>query len=160
MPNQHSGAALPRTLVAVALALVAAVPVRADAPPSRADQLVTYRKALYQAVAWNVRPMGGMASGKVPFDAKEFAQRATNVAELTPMLAESFQPDSRQASSTKLKSDAWANKADFDSKLKALVDSSAALAATAKGTDAEATKKAFFALTDTCKSCHDKYKAD
>ena len=152
--------ALLRGVLIAAVAVAAAAPVRADAPPSRADQLVTYRKALYQAVAWNVRPMGGMASGKAPYDAKEFALRAGNVAELAPMLAESYAPESKAASGSKLKPEAWTNRADFDAKLKDLVDRSAALAATAKGTDADATKKAFFALTDTCKSCHDKYKAD
>lgn len=152
--------ALLRGALVAAVAVAASVPVRADAPPSRADQLVTYRKALYQAVAWNVRPMGGMASGKAPFDAKEFALRAGNVAALTPMLAESYAPESKAATATKLKPEAWSNRADFDAKLKDLVDRSAALASTAKGTDVDATKKAFFALTDTCKSCHDKYKAD
>jgi len=152
--------ALLRGALVAAVAVAASAPVRADAPPSRADQLVTYRKALYQAVAWNVRPMGGMASGKAPYDAKEFALRAGNVAELAPMLAESYAPESKAASGSKLKPEAWTNRADFDAKLKDLVDRSAALAATAKGTDADATKKAFFALTDTCKSCHDKYKAD
>ena len=152
--------ALLRGALVAAVAVAASAPVRADAPPSRADQLVTYRKALYQAVAWNVRPMGGMASGKAPFDAKEFALRANNVAALTPMLAESYAPESKTATASKLKPEAWSNRADFDAKLKDLVDRSAALAATAKGTDVDATKKAFFALTDTCKSCHDKYKAD
>ena len=104
--------------------------------------------------------MGGMAAGKTPFDAKEFSLRANNVAELAPMLAETYAPESKAAAGSKLKPEAWSNRADFDAKLKDLVDRSAALAATAKGTDVEATKKAFFALTDTCKSCHDKYKED
>jgi cytochrome c556 len=141
---------------AAALAGVA----RADGPPSKAEQALTYRKALYEVIVWNVRPMGAMAQDKMPFNAEEFALRAERVAELTPMLTEAYPPESRGVADSKLKPEMWANRADFDSKLKDLVDRSAALAQVAKGGDSAKTKAAFFSMADTCKACHDKYKAD
>jgi hypothetical protein len=47
--------------------------------PSKGEQALKYRKAVYQAIAWNMGPMGAMAQDKMPYDATEFARRAENV---------------------------------------------------------------------------------
>lgn len=145
-------------LVAASIALTGAA--LADSPPSKAEKILAYRKAIYQVIVWNVGPMGAMAQDKVPFNAPEFALRAERVAELTPMLAESYSPESKGVANSKLKSEMWSNRADFDSKLKDLVDRSAALAEVAKTGDPAKTKAAFFSMADACKACHDKYKED
>jgi len=147
-------------LLCLAATLALAGAARADGPPSKGEQALTYRKALYQVMVWNVRPMGAMAQDKLPFDAAEFALRAGRVAAITPMLAEAYPPESRDVANSKLKPAMWANRADFDAKLKDLVDRSAALAQVAKGGDPAKTKAAFFSMADTCKACHDKYKAE
>jgi cytochrome c556 len=54
----------------------------------------------------------------------------------------------------------WANRADFDAKMKDLVDRSATLATVAKSGDLAKSKAAFFDAANTCKACHDKYKTD
>lgn len=146
------------TLLAAAVLLAGAA--RADGPPSRAEQLLTYRKAIYQVMIWNVRPMGAMAQDKMPFNAADFALRAGRVANLTPMLAEAYSPDSQGVANSKLKPEMWANRADFDAKLKDLVDRSADLARVAKDGDAAKTRAAFFSMADACKACHDKYRAE
>ncbi len=145
-------------LVAASIALTGIA--FADGPPSKAERILAYRKAIYQVIVWNVGPMGAMAQDKVPFNAPEFALRSGRVAELTPMLAEAYSPESKDVANSKLKPEMWANRADFDAKLKDLVDRSAALAEVAKGGDPAKTKAAFFSMADACKACHDKYKAD
>ena len=147
-------------LVLFAAAVTLAGVTRADAPPSKAEQTLTYRKSLYQVIAWNVRPMGAMAQDKMPFDAADFALRAGRVAELTPMLAEAYAPETQGVANSKLKPEMWSNRADFDAKLKTLVDRSAALAQVAKGADPAKTRVAFFSMADACKACHERYKAD
>jgi cytochrome c556 len=147
-------------LVFVAAAAALSGVAHADGPPSKGERALTYRKALYQVIVWNVGPMGGMAQDKLPFNASEFALRAQRVAELTPMLAEAYPPESQDVANSKLKPAMWANRADFDSKLKTLVERSAALAEVAQGGDPAKTKAAFFSMADACKACHDKYKAD
>ncbi len=150
-----------RTLMlAVAASIVLTGAALADGPPSKAEKVLAYRKALYQVIVWNVGPMGAMAQDKVPFNAPEFALRAGRVAELTPMLAESYPAESKGVANSKLNPDMWANRADFDAKLKDLVDRSAALAEVAKTGDPAKTKAAFFSMADACKACHDKYKED
>jgi cytochrome c556 len=148
------------TLSLAAAALALAGVAHAEGQPSKAEQTLTYRKAVYQVIVWNVGPMGAMAQDKIPFNAPEFALRAGRVAELTPMLAEAYPPETQGVANSKLKPEMWANRADFDAKLKTLVDRSAALAQVANGGDPAKTKAAFFSMADACKACHEKYKAD
>jgi cytochrome c556 len=155
--------ARPVRLVATAFALVVAVSIGSTAfaqQPTKGEQAVKYRKALYQAIVWNFGPMHAMAQDKMPFDGAEYAKRAVRVAALTPMLADGYPPESQSVKDTKLKPEAWANRADFDQKMQTLVDRSAALTAVAKGGDAAKIKAAHFDLANACKACHDKYKAD
>jgi len=157
MPLLRAGRiALPALIVACAVSGAAL----AQGQPSKGEQALKYRKAVYQAIAWNFGPMSQMAQGKIPFDAKEFDLRASRVAGLTPMLAESYSPESQGVAGTKAKPELWSNRADFDAKMKDLVDRSATLARVAQGGDEARTKAAFLDTAGTCKACHDKYKAD
>jgi cytochrome c556 len=149
--------------IALPLAVAATVlsgSALAQGQPTQAEKLLKYRKALYQAIAYNVGSMGAMAQDKAPFNATDFATRAGRVADLAPMLAESYAPETQTVTGSKMKADAWKNRADFDAKLKDFVDSSATLAQVSKGSDAAKTKAAFFDMANTCKACHDKYKED
>ena len=131
----------------------------AEGQPTKAERTLAYRKALYQVMSWNFGPMAGMAQDKVPFNATEFALRAQRVAEITPMLPESYSPETQGVANSKLKPEAWQNRADFDAKLKDLIDKSAALADVARSGDEARSKAAFFDTANACKACHDKYKA-
>jgi cytochrome c556 len=128
--------------------------------PTKAEQTLKYRKAVYQVMAWNFGPMAAMAQGKIPYDAQEFELRAQRVAELTPMLAESYTPDTQSLAGSKAKPELWSHREDFDAKLKTLVDRSATLATVARTGDAEKSKAAFLDTAQACKACHDKYRAD
>jgi len=150
----------PLHLAAATLLLAVAAGANAQGQPSKAEQAVKYRKAVYQAIAWNFGPMSAMAQGKLPHDAAEFQMRAARVAALTPMLAESYAPDTQGVAGSKAKPELWANRADFDAKMRDLVDRSATLASVAKSGDAARSKAAFLDTAGTCKACHDDYKAD
>lgn len=146
-------------LAAASFALCFSLAAQA-APPTKAEQALKYRKSLYQVIAWNFGPMSAMAQGKVPYDAKEFALRAERVAMIAPMLGEAFPPESKDVAGSELKPEMWTNRADFDAKMKDLVDKSAALAKVARTGDFAKSKAAFFETGNTCKACHDKYKKD
>jgi cytochrome c556 len=149
-----------RLVASVVLLTAVAAAAQAQGQPSKAEQALKYRKAVYQAIAWNFGPMSAMAQGKIPYEAKEFEMRAQRVAALTPMLSESYSPDTQSVTGSKAKAELWSNRADFDAKMKSLVDRSATLASVSKGGDFEKSKAAFLDTANTCKSCHDKYKAD
>ena len=148
------------TVALLAASCAFAGAVHAQGAPSKAEQLLKYRKSLYQVVAFNFGPMGAMAQGKAPYDAAEFARRAERVAMIAPLLAESFSADTKGLPNSELKPEMWANRADFDAKLKDMVERSATLATVAKSGDFAKSKAAFFDTANTCKACHDKYKTD
>ncbi len=149
-----------RILAPALLAVLAAGAAHAQDQPTKAEQAVKYRKAVYQAIVWNWGPMGAMAQGKIPYDAKEFELRAARVAALAPMVGESFTADTQGVTGSKAKAGIWSNRADFDSKMKDLVDRTSALAKIAQAGDAAKSKAAFLDAAGACKACHDKYKAD
>jgi len=147
-----------RLAIPVTLSCALFATAAAQAQASKGEAAVEYRQSVYEVMAWNFGPMGAMAQGKVPYDAAEFAKRADRVAMVAPMLTEAFPPESRSVRNTKLKPEAWSNRADFDAKLKDLLDRTAALATVAKGGDFEKSKAAFFDAANACKACHDKYR--
>jgi cytochrome c556 len=149
-----------RTPALVLLVTACAVAGTAHAQAAKPEQVLKYRKALYSVIGWNFGPMSAMAQGKVPYDAAEFAQRAERVAAVAPMLGEAFPVESKGVANSELKPEMWANRADFDAKMKDLVERSAALARVAKTGDFEQSKAAFLQTAQTCKACHDKYKND
>jgi cytochrome c556 len=145
---------------AVVLSAILVGPVVAQGQPTQAEKLLKYRKSVYQVILWNVGPLSAMAQDKQPFDAAVFARRAERVAQLTPMLGESYVPESRNVEGSRLKPEMWSNREDFDRKLATLVERSSVLAKTAQGTDPAASKAAFFDMAKACSACHDKYRAD
>jgi cytochrome c556 len=148
-------------VIASAAALAAALAGSAGAQDRpKPEQYLKYRKGVYQVIAWNIGPLSAMAQDKRPYDSAEFADRARRVSLLTSMLAESYAPESRDAPGSKLKPEMWSNRADFDAKLRTLISRSETLANTAADGDAAKSKAAFFDLTQACKACHDKYRAD
>jgi cytochrome c556 len=132
----------------------------AAAEPSPGEKAVTYRKAVYQVILWQVGPLGAMAQGKAPYDPDEFARRAGRLNTMTYMLEEAYPPESQGVRKSKAKSKIWQNRADFDAKLKALEEKSAELAQVARQGDFETSKEAFFATANACKNCHDEYRSD
>jgi cytochrome c556 len=151
MPSRRYAAL---ALLVTACAFTGAVQAQAAKP----EQVLKYRKALYSVIGWNFGPMSAMAQGKIPYDAAEFARRAERVALVAPMLGDAFPAESKGVANSELKPEMWANRADFDAKLKDLVERSAALARVAKAGDFEQSKAAFLQTAQTCKACHDKYK--
>ena len=119
--------------------------VQAQAAPSKAEQVLKYRKSVYQVMLWNFGPMAAMAQGKAPYDAAEFSQargarrRGSAHAAWKPIL-----PNRRAWPNSRLKPEMWDNRADFDAKLKTLVDRSANLAAVAQGRRLREIESGFF----------------
>jgi len=81
MPHRAARCIVPALLLACA-----AGAVQAQGQPTKGEQMLKYRKAVYQAIAWNFGPMGAMAQGKAPFDAAEFAMRAGDYQKAIPGL--------------------------------------------------------------------------
>jgi cytochrome c556 len=124
-----------------------------------AEAAIKYRKSLYTVVYNNFGPLGAMASGKAPFDAKVFQRNAERVAFLATIAPDVF-PEVSKTGDTKAKPEIWANKAEFDKLMKDFQDKSAALATASKAGTLDGVKAAFGATGAACKACHDKFKVE
>jgi len=146
------------TLMAVA-ALAAEGPPP-GAQPTPAQRAIEYRKAVYTVLGGNFGPLGGMLQGRMPYNGAEASKRADRVAFMAGLAAEAF-PEVSKDGDTKAKPEIWTDKEGFDKAMKALGDSTAALAAQLKKdpNDQDAFKKAAGAVGQACKNCHDNYRA-
>lgn len=115
------------------------------------------REAAFTLMVANVKPMGAMAKGKVPFDKAQFAMRAANLAALSDMPWEFFIPGSDKGK-TAAKSKVWNNADDFKAKTDEFKQEVAKLIEATKGDDEKAMFAQFGATAKSCKSCHKEYK--
>jgi cytochrome c556 len=152
-------ARMTRILALAALALVAAGTVQAQGS-KEAEQAIAYRKAAYTVLYNNFGPLGAMATGKMPYDAKLFQSRAERVAFMATITPDVFPAVSKSGAPTKAKPEIWDNQAEFTKLMKDLTDKTAALAVASKSGSLDTIKPAFGAAAQTCKACHDKFKAD
>ncbi|HRX90519.1 MAG TPA: cytochrome c [Steroidobacteraceae bacterium] len=164
MRHRYGRTAAKSAVLALAVGSVAGLggatlALAADAP-SAADQIVDYRQSMYTVMAGNFAPIGAMAAGKAPFDAKEAQKRAARVAYISNMLGEGFPPGSDKGNGTHAKPEIWAKRADFDKLMKDLQTQTANLVTAANSGDEAKFKAAAAAVGKACKTCHDKYKTE
>ena len=152
------GAALLGISVA-AMAQGQTAPAGGPPGPSPARQAVDARRAAFVLIGGNFRPLGAVLKG-APVDAAEVEKRASRLVFLASLLDENF-PDISNLGSpdSKAKADLWANRADFDQKLKGFQTDLATLAkVSADKGSADAIKAALVTVGQDCKGCHEKYR--
>jgi cytochrome c556 len=130
-----------------------------ERPPTKEEQAIKYRQSVYKVILWNFGPMAGMAQGKIPYDAADFAKRAERVATMAPMLLEGYPPGSGTGAPTRAKPEIWDNFDEFTTLMHDMQSKAAALADVAKEGSLEKSRAAVGELGDACKACHDKYRA-
>lgn len=149
-----------------ALAFSAALAVTAvNATPAQnqkhAEGVTKTRKALYTLVVSNMGPLGAMAKGKIPVDAKQVEKYATRLEQLSLMMPDYTRVDTSKFDvKTEALPKVWTEKALFAEKIDALQKASVNLKMVAKGGNAGDIKKAIGGVGKTCKGCHDEFKAD
>ena len=118
---------------------------------------IDFRESTMTIYKWYLQPMGGMVKGKIPFDAKVFADKAAGLATAASLdLTAGFPKDSHE--DTEAKPEIWQNWDDFVAKHKALQKESQKLQEVAAGGDMDAMKEQFGATAKTCKGCHDDFR--
>jgi cytochrome c556 len=128
--------------------------------PSPAARAIEYRKSLYTLVGANWNPVNAVVQGRTEYNAAEIAKRADRVAFLASMASEAF-PEVSKDGDTKAKPEIWTDKAGFAKAVKDFEDSSSALATLVKTdkTNSAGFKAAAGKVADSCKGCHDSFRA-
>lgn len=148
-----------RAAVLAAALTVAALGI-AEAQQNRAAQQIKYRQAVYTVLGTQFGIMGAMAQGRAPWDAKAFTTAAERAAFISSVAPDTFPPGSESGAPTEAKPEIWRNQEEFGRMMRDLQDKTRALATAARSGDQNAAKAALGAAGQTCKACHDKYKAD
>lgn len=163
-----------KTLSFALLATASAGLFAADAPaekpaaapaaggPSPAKQAVNVRKAAFTLIGNNFKPIADAAQGKAEYNQADIEKRAKRLVVLSDILDGSFPEGSNLGEpDSKARPEIWAQKADFDKKLKDFQEHAANLAkvAATESTASDKFKEAFGAVGKDCKGCHDSFKA-
>jgi len=151
------------TVVALFSALgIAAVATAQDEGPH--DAAIKGRQAMFQTYNFNMSILGAMAKGKMDYDADIAAQSAANLNAAanfgqSAMWPEGSDNETPGNAKTRALPAIWSNFPDVLEKSNALKESSAVLAAEA-GNGLDALKSAIGNVGDSCKGCHDDFRAE
>ncbi len=148
-----------KRILAVAALLGCMVNTHAGAPAKPAD-VVHYRQSVMGLIGWNFAPLSAMVKGKSAWDAKEFSLRAERIRSLSSQALEGFTNGPANGGvETDAKPDIWNDLADFRARLDEFIAEAKALDEAARSGDEAKMKEQFHKTAETCKACHDKYKA-
>ncbi len=147
--------------VAVSGALFVASAQNDMTPEERAAAAVAQRKALFQTILFNLRPIGAMAQG-APFDAEVAERNARRIAAISSMIPEVLAEDTSDFDNieTTALDSIWDNMGDIATKAQALEDNANAFADAAAGGEFAQAMGAFRAFGGSCGNCHDTYRVD
>lgn len=141
-------------LVAAALCLSGA----AQAQFAKPEDAIKYRQSSLFVMQQHFARVAGMATGKVPFDAKLAAENAA-IAESMSHLPWAAFVEGSDKGETKAKPEIWKEQAKFKAAYEKLEAEMGKLAAATKTGNLDAVKTAFQATAGTCKACHDDFRA-
>ena len=150
-------------VILTASAIITATSVLAEGAKSldHAEKATENRKAVFSLLGSNMGPLGAMAKGKIPLDAKVVEKNALRINQLSMMIADYTQTDT---SAFKVKTAAldeiWQQPEAFTKRINALSKASAHLQVAAKSGDESEIKKAISGVGKSCGGCHDDFKAD
>lgn len=149
------------SMVSVLTLGISGIGVAKEGKGSLQEHAIQYRQGAFHVIAWNFGAMAEMVKGKIPFDAKAFAEKATKVEMLSHFPLEGFMIEGSDKGKTEAKAALWKEIDKFKEKMGKFEEESAKLVEVSKSaTKVEDVKAQFEATGKTCKGCHEKYKED
>lgn len=147
-----------KLIVAAGLAAALGAGVTADAfAQAKPDTLVKQRQAAMTLIAKYWGPLGGMAAGRVPFDAAVVARNAGYLDALSHMPWDGFDASTQNEKSAALP-EVWKDGAKFKAAADAMQSEVAKLVTAAKGGNEGAIKAALGDVGKTCGGCHNNFR--
>jgi cytochrome c556 len=149
-----------RLVLATAAAVIAALAAPAQAQFAKPEDAIKYRKAAFTVMGAHIGRVGAMAQGKIPFDAKLAAENIAIANSVLKLPYTAF-TDGSDLGDTKAKPEIWKERAKFDTAAQKTQTEMAKLAEATKGGSftLDQLKTAFGPVGQSCKACHDDYRA-
>ena len=146
-------------LMTVAVAAGVATALPAAAQFAKPEDAIKYRKSAMFLQNTHLGRIFGMASGKVPFDAKAVASDADVLLAVTRLPFAAF-GDGTDKGDTKADPKIWTERDKFMAAATTMQDAVVKLNAAAKGGNLDAIKAAVGETGKACKGCHDTYRKE
>ncbi|MCC5991198.1 MAG: cytochrome c [Rhodobacteraceae bacterium] len=146
-----------KTITAAAIAAVMATGAVADENPA-----IEQRQGQFKLYSHNIAVLGGMAQGRMDYDAGMAQTAADNLFHVTRHDQSRLWPegtDSSASMATRAKPEIWENLDDFVAKFVALQNAAEALQAVA-GDGLDAMRAGVGPLSGTCQACHESYREE
>jgi cytochrome c556 len=144
---------IPILLTVLAITLLS--PLSAQAQFAKAEDAIKYRQSTFRVMGTHFSRIGAVVKGEKPFDKEEVAANAAVVASLAHLPWQAFGPGTEGG---KALPEIWKESDKFkvssDRMQKAVMELNTA----AKGGDLDTIKRAFGAVGQSCKACHDNYQ--
>jgi len=149
--------------ITLALGLAAAgllTSLPAAAQFQKPEDAIKYRQSAFTVMAAHFGRLGAMANGRVPFDAKAAAFNANIANELAALPFTAFAEGTDKGAPHRAKPEIWKEAAKFKAGGDKMAEAMGKLDAAAKTGNLDAIKAAFGAAGQTCKACHDDFRAE
>jgi cytochrome c556 len=139
--------------------LVCLTPMAAQAQFAKPEDAIKYRQSAFSVMGTHFGRIGAVVRGDVPFNAAAVTANAEIVAAMSKLPYTAFGPGTETGGNTKAKAEIWKEKDKFDKGAADMQDAVGKLVVAARGGNLDDVKKAFGAAGQTCKACHDEYRA-
>ncbi len=122
------------------------------------EKEIEYRQGVMDILSWNMKHIGGMLKGNMPYDAEKIKTHAADIASVASLnILAGFPEDSTGEDSAALE-DIWMDFDNFKQKLADFKMAAEGMNTAAQSGEQTAVGKAMEALGKSCKSCHKPFK--
>ncbi len=122
------------------------------------EKEIEYRQGVMNILSWNMKHIGGMLKGEMPYDAEKIKRHAADIASVASLnISAGFPEDSTGEDSAALE-DIWMDFDNFQQKMADFRQAADGMDQAAQSGDQGAVGKAMEALGKSCKGCHKPFK--
>ena len=144
---------------AALLAAAAAVSLPAAAQFAKAEDAINYRQSAFAVLGHPFGRLGAMANGKMPYDAAVAAADGDVIAAVSALPFTGFVPGTEKGHGTKVRPQAWNELPKVKEMEQKMITEVGKVSVAAKSGNLDQLKAAFGPASQTCKACHDSYRA-
>lgn len=126
---------------------------------AKTDDAVKYRQAGFTLMGNHMGRIGAMLKGDKPFNVDDVRASAAIIDFASKLPWEAFVPGSEQGGNTKAKAEVWKEGDKFKQHAEKLQAATAKLSEAAKSGNQDQVKAAFGNVGQSCKACHDNFRA-
>ena len=144
---------------AALLAAAAAVSLPAAAQFAKAEDAINYRQSAFAVLGHHFGRLGAMANGKMPYDAAVAAADGDVIAAVSALPFTGFVPGTEKGHGTKVRPQAWKELPKVKEMELKMLPEVGKVSVAAKSGNLDQLKAAFGPASQTCKACHDNYRA-